>query len=72
VGSGDPETRLRQLAQLRAAYDAHPGRPAPHADRRITRHSRALLARILVVLGGMPDGAGDTTAGSGGKVGPGP
>ncbi|KAA0125383.1 hypothetical protein CIW48_03410 [Methylobacterium sp. P1-11] len=58
MGSSDPDTRRRQLARLRAAYEAHPGRPDPTAIGSGARHSRALLGRILVVLGGLPDGSG--------------
>jgi hypothetical protein len=55
VGSSDPERRMRQLALLRAAYDAWPD---SLGDRSAARHSRALLGRILIVLGGLPGGQG--------------
>ncbi|MEE7451233.1 hypothetical protein MRF4_27555 [Methylobacterium radiotolerans] len=65
MGSSDPDTRRRQLDRLRAAYEARPGRPDPAASG--ARHSRALLGRILVVLGGLPDGSGLPTIGPGGN-----
>ena len=56
MGSSDPDQRMRQLAKLRAAYDASLAAPERQADGTIA-HSTALLGRILVVLGGMRDGA---------------
>ncbi|MEE7505306.1 hypothetical protein ACLBXO_07400 [Methylobacterium sp. C33D] len=67
MGSGDPETRRRQLDRLRAAYEARPGRPDLGAIGSGARHSRALLGRILVVLGGLPDGTGLPAIGQGGS-----
>ncbi len=52
----DPELRMRQLAALRAAYDASPCPADAHGETRTARHSRVLLGRILVVLSD-PDGA---------------
>ena len=57
MGSSDPHQRIRQLAKLRAAYDASLAAPEKQADGTIA-HSTALLGRILVVLGGLQDGAG--------------
>ncbi|MCJ2085990.1 hypothetical protein MKK88_08270 [Methylobacterium sp. E-005] len=54
MASIDPELewRTRQLARLRAAYDAGP-RPANAAIETSTaRHSRVLLGRILIALSG--------------------
>lgn len=65
VGSSDPETRLRQLAQLRAAYEACAGRPGHRTGSSAARHSKALLGRILAVLSGVRDGgAGAPATGS--------
>ncbi|MCJ2050415.1 hypothetical protein [Methylobacterium sp. J-070] len=58
MGSRDPESPLPQLAELRAVYDARSGVPDDRRDRSAARHSKALLERILVVLGGTRDGAG--------------
>ncbi|MBE7249233.1 MAG: hypothetical protein INR63_30210 [Actinomycetospora chiangmaiensis] len=54
VCSDDPEHRVRQLAELRAAYQSRSGFPGDPAGR-IARHSKALLERILIVLGGLPE-----------------
>jgi len=67
MGSSDPETRRRQLDRLRAAYEARAGRPDHTAIGSGARHSRVLLGRILVVLGGLPDGAGLPAIGPGGN-----
>ena len=56
MGSSDPDLRMRQLAKLRAAYDASLGMPDDQARRSGVRLSKALLGRILVVLGGMREG----------------
>jgi hypothetical protein len=64
MGSSDPETRGRQLSRLRAAYEGRPGRPDRAGSG--ARHSRALCGRILVVLGGLPDGTGLPVIGPGG------
>jgi hypothetical protein len=68
VGSSDPELRMRQLAELRAAYDARSGLPDDHTGRGAARHARALLEHILLVLGGLRNGAG--ASGTPGKMGP--
>ncbi|WP_457106918.1 hypothetical protein [Methylobacterium sp. P5_C11] len=68
MGSRDPDTRANQFARLRAAYEARPGRPRPDAPCNSAHHSRALLGRILVVLGGLQDGAGVTSNGPDGKT----
>jgi hypothetical protein len=47
---------MRQLAKLRAAYDARSGLPDDPAGRNAARHSKALLERILVALGEVRDG----------------
>lgn len=56
MGSSDPDLRMRQLAKLRAAYDARSGLPDDLAGRNAARHSKALLERILVALGEVRDG----------------
>lgn len=57
MGSDVPELRARQLAVLRAAYEAC----ARQADDRVgtgaALHARALLGRILVLLGGLEERA---------------
>ncbi len=58
MGASDPELRMRQLAELRAAYDASSGLPDDHSGRGAARHAKALLERILLVLGGLQDDAG--------------
>lgn len=55
MGSHDPEDRVHQLAKLRAAYQCRSGFPVDAAGRSTARHSMALLERILVVLGGLPE-----------------
>ncbi|MCJ2132575.1 hypothetical protein MKK69_00560 [Methylobacterium sp. J-026] len=62
MGSSDPETRMRQLAQLRAAYDASCSR-LPDDVGSAARHSKALLRRNLVMPGGVQDGKGARTGG---------
>ena len=56
MGSCDPDLRMRQLARLRAAYDASMTLPGDQAGLSAARHSKALLRRILVVLGGLREG----------------
>ncbi|MEL6062210.1 MULTISPECIES: hypothetical protein [unclassified Methylobacterium] len=59
MASIDPELRRRQLAKLRAAYDASPRlADADIVGTSIARHSRALLGRILLALSGPHGGAG--------------
>ncbi|MCJ2061581.1 hypothetical protein MKK63_02485 [Methylobacterium sp. J-088] len=64
----DPELRMRQLAELRAAYDASPCPTVDHSETRIARHSRVLLGRILVVLSDPDGGAGARETRPGGKA----
>ncbi|MGH1571339.1 hypothetical protein ACRAWG_12390 [Methylobacterium sp. P31] len=71
MGSSDPERRLRQLAILRAAYQACPDSPGTQAGAGVVRHSRTLLGRILVVLGGMPGGGAGQAVRPDGKARPG-
>ncbi|MBE7248567.1 hypothetical protein ACLBX9_29170 [Methylobacterium sp. A49B] len=68
MGSSDPELRMRQLAELRAAYDASSGLPDDHTGRGAAWHSKALLEHILLVLGGLRNDAGGS--GTPGKAGP--
>ncbi|MDP4005982.1 hypothetical protein [Methylobacterium sp. NEAU K] len=58
MGSNDPELRARQLAALRAVYESCPGRTDDRTASGITRHTKALLGRILIVLGGLQEGTG--------------
>ena len=67
MGSSDPEMRMRQLAKLRAAYDASCSRLPGGEVGSAAHHSRALLGQILVVLGGMQDGAVARTGGPSGE-----
>ncbi|MCJ2072546.1 hypothetical protein MKK75_27775 [Methylobacterium sp. J-030] len=48
----DPELRMRQLAELRAAYDASPDIGDDPVENSTARHSRVLLGRILRALSG--------------------
>jgi hypothetical protein len=68
MGSSDPAFRMRRLATLRAAYDTALALPGHHASGGTTRHSKALLGRILIVLGGMPDDAAAAAVTPGGKA----
>jgi hypothetical protein len=58
MGSVDPELRARQLAALRAAYDACAGQAGERAGRGVALHARALLGRILVLLGKLKESPG--------------
>lgn len=54
MGSSDPELRMRQLAELRAAYDACPDLPDDDTGASTARHSRVLLGQILIALSVAP------------------
>lgn len=68
MGASDPELRMRQLAQLRAAYEAVPRMADDQTRNRIARHSRVLLGRILAVLSAPHGGAGAPISRSNGKA----
>ncbi|MCJ2056928.1 hypothetical protein MKL09_10230 [Methylobacterium sp. J-048] len=57
MGSDDPELRARQLAALRAAYEACASQAGDRAGSGVALHARALLGRILTLLGGLPEHA---------------
>ncbi|KNY22251.1 hypothetical protein [Methylobacterium sp. ARG-1] len=58
MGSDDPALRARQLAALRAAYDACAGLADDRTGRGAALHARALLGRILVLLGELKESPG--------------
>ncbi|WP_342109195.1 hypothetical protein [Methylobacterium sp. SI9] len=66
MASIDPELRMRQLARLRAAYDASPNL-SDALGTSTARHSRVLLGRILLVLS-PPHGAGTSESRRNGKT----
>ncbi|MCJ2094504.1 MULTISPECIES: hypothetical protein [unclassified Methylobacterium] len=57
MGSDDPELRARQLAALRAAYEACAAQADDRAGSGVALHARALLGRILALLGELKDHA---------------
>ncbi|CAM3195164.1 MULTISPECIES: hypothetical protein [Methylobacterium] len=57
MGSDGPELRARQLAALRAAYEACARQADDRAGTSAALHARALLGRILVLLGGLEERA---------------
>ncbi|MCJ2127121.1 hypothetical protein [Methylobacterium sp. J-077] len=54
MGSDDPELRARQLAALRAVYEACANESDTRAGNGVAVQTRALLGRILALLGGLP------------------
>jgi hypothetical protein len=57
MGSDGPELRARQLAALRAAYEACARQADDRAGTSAALHARALLGRIRVLLGGLEERA---------------
>ncbi|TXN02746.1 hypothetical protein FV242_13660 [Methylobacterium sp. WL64] len=57
MGSDVPELRARQLAALRAAYEACARQADDRAVTGAALHTRVLLGRILVLLGGLEERA---------------
>jgi hypothetical protein len=57
MGSDDPVLRARQLAALRAAYEACANQAAERTGGGVALHARVLLGRILALLGGLQEHA---------------
>ncbi|SFL32705.1 hypothetical protein [Methylobacterium pseudosasicola] len=57
MGSDNPELRARQLAALRAAYEASAGQAEDRTGSGVALHARALLGRILALLGELKEHA---------------